>query len=187
MTYNTIFRIVIITITFSLIGCTTTIDFDQLPAGLTPNTGIISEGDSLNPNSIVSDQYANKGVTFSSSGSGVFLLSGASAPSQPNLVCPTQANDRAGFSEPTEIIVDRSEINSACDAWLTFTATSGRVTVTSFDSSGNQIASVTTAQNTGNAPVRVHLDGCGTKRIRIETAAPNQTYCFDDLRIRTNF
>ena len=166
-------------------GCaTTTVNFDQLPNGAAvPGQPVpVLQGNAINPQSLVSNQYASEGLSFSSGGPAVFAGSFSSdAPSAPNAACPTQANGTASYSDKTVIAVSQSNI---CNAWVTITKTSGPTTMKAFDISGNQIGPTVTSH--GSAPGRagvqetLHINACDIHRL--ELAGGN--YCFDDVKIR---
>ena len=167
-------------------GCaTTTANFDQLPSGaaVPSQAAPVLQGNAVNPQSVISNQYASEGFVFSSGGPGVFAgsFSPGDAPSSPNVACPTQANGTASYSDKTDIAVSQSNI---CNAWVTITKTSGPTTMKVFDVSGNQIGS--TVSSHGSAPGRpgvaetLHINACDISKI--ELAGGN--YCFDDVKIR---
>ena len=166
-------------------GCaTTTVNFDQLPNGtpVVSQSQPVLQGNAVNPQSIISTQYASEGLEFTSGGPGVFAASfSPSAPSAPNAACPTGANTTANFSATTKIKVSASNI---CNAWVTITSTSGPTTMKVFDVSGNQIGP--TVSSHGSAPSlpgaqeTLHINACDIHEIQLSGV----NYCFDDVSIR---
>ncbi|MBI2093700.1 MAG: hypothetical protein HYT88_03140 [Candidatus Omnitrophica bacterium] len=168
-----------------LSGCATSlVNFDQLPNGspVTAQTAPVLVGNPIDPNSIISNQYASKGFTFSSGSNGVFAANFGqhNPPSAPNVACPTGPGDTADFSHPTEIKIGPR----TCNIWVTITESSGIATMSAFDANGNALG--TPASSHGSAPGRpgvtetLHINACGIDKVQL--AGIN--YCFDNVKIR---
>ncbi len=79
------------------IASTTIIDFDDRPGGPpTPDSGFSI----IEPQFIISDEYAGIGVLFDSGGGGVHLSAASNPVSSPNLVSATAPGPRAGIGNP---------------------------------------------------------------------------------------
>jgi hypothetical protein len=157
-----------------------TIDFDTLPSGVVADNSPRGIGDRVNTNSLLSDQYdADVGITFSSAGGAVFVAGGSNSISPPNAACPTNANQTAGYQQPTDIVIDRNKNSNACDIYVTLTRTSSNTRLTAFDVSGNAIGSAT-----GNGSDVLRVNACGLKSAKLElTSSPGGQYCFDDVKV----
>ena len=164
-------------------GCApTVINFDQFPDGsLVPSqTHAVIQGNAVSAQSLISNQYAAKGVTFSSSAPAVFAASfSPDVPSAPNVACPLQANGTAGYSEPTTINISA---NNICNASVTITRTSGITTMKAFNASGNQIGPAVSSHGSTSrrAGVRetLHINACDIDKVVLT----GTNYCFDDLK-----
>lgn len=166
-----------------LAGCAPTIvNFDQFPNGtaVPAQTQPVLQGGAVSSQSLVSNQYASKGVTFSSGAPAVFAASfSPDVPSAPNVACPLQANGTAGYSDPTTVKIADSNI---CNVWATITSSSGPTTMKAFNVSGNQIGPAVSSH--GSAPSRpgvretLHINACDIDKVILSGI----NYCFDDLK-----
>jgi len=171
-----------------LSGCTTTVvNFDTLPGGATvtgQSSNRSSAGSPINPQAVISNQYATVGATFASGSAGLLALTDPTdAPSPPNVACPISANNQVGIDEASTITISTQGV---CDVWVTLTGSSGSVTMTAFDVGGNAIGTPAqrvsgTTSNPSPGAQTLHINACTIASVVLKPD-PGNIYCFDDVK-----
>ena len=166
---------VLVSASFSIVGCTTNeVNFDTLPDG-TPVQGASTPVDSNQPSTnpfLISNQYASKGFTFSSPNGAPYVLAESSpntSPSSPNSLCP-----RTVPQSSAPISFDINLGSSVCNIWITKLGT--ETTAEAYGVNNNLLDTVVIPNGTHTT----NINKCGMKKVVLSGV----NFCIDDLKSR---